>query len=84
MNVITVTKMRENLNTTISAVSNDEPITIQKNNKDVAVLISTRRYSELQRIEDLLYVKAAELAFKEGFASDEETEGLMTKLGVKN
>lgn len=82
MNVVTVSKMRDNLSNTLSGVSDDEPITIQKNNKDIAVLISSRRYRELQRVEDLLYAKAAELALAEGFASDEETEEIMNKLGA--
>jgi len=80
MNVITVSKMRENLSETISSVVDDEAVAIQKNNKDVAVLISSQRYSELTRIESLLYKKAAELAFKEGFASDEESQNLMAKI----
>ncbi len=82
MNVVTVSKMRDNLSNTLSGVSDDEPVTIQKNNKDIAVLISSRRYRELQRIEDLLYVKAAELAIEEGFASDKEAEEIMAKLGA--
>lgn len=82
MNVVTVSKMRDNLSNTLSGVSDDEPITIQKNNKDIAVLITSRRYRELKRVEDLLYAKAAELALAEGFASDEETEEIMNKLGA--
>ena len=84
MNVVTVSKMRDNLSNTLSDVSDDEPITIQKNNKDIAVLITSRRYRELERIEDLLYKKAADLAFQEGFASDEETAKLMDKLEVND
>jgi prevent-host-death family protein len=80
MNVVTVSKMRDNLSGTLAEVSDDEPITIQKNNKDIAVLISSTRYKELERIEDLLYKKAADIAFAEGFASEEETEKLMSKI----
>jgi len=46
--------MRNNLSDTIASVADDEVVAIQKNNKDVAVLISSQRYNELKRIEDLL------------------------------
>jgi prevent-host-death family protein len=68
MNIVTVSKRRENLGNKLSEVTDDEPIIIQKNNKDVAVLITSRRFKELELIEDLLYKKAADLAFSEGFA----------------
>jgi hypothetical protein len=42
--------------------------------------MSTQRYSELTRLEDILYGKAAELAIKEGFASNKETQDLMDSI----
>ncbi len=80
MNVITVSKMRNNLSETISSISQDGVISIQKNDKDVAVLMGSRRYNDLQRMEDLLYKKAAELAFKEGFSSAEESQNLLDEI----
>lgn len=58
-------------------VVNNEDIKISKNNKDVAVLLSCKRYEELKRLEDILYAKAAELAIEEGFISVAETKELL-------
>jgi hypothetical protein len=49
---------------------------IATQDKDVAVIISSARYKELKKLEDILYGKAAELAIKEGFSSDKQAQGL--------
>jgi len=54
-----------------------EPVSISKKNKEVAVMISSDRYKELKKLEDILYGKAAELAIREGFASDQESKDLL-------
>lgn len=53
---------------------------ISKQDKEIAVVMSTQRYSELTRLEDILYGKAAELVIKEGFASNKETQDLMDSI----
>ena len=56
-----------------------EPITISKKKKDIAVVLSSRRYQELKRLEDILYEKAAQLAIKEGLAPRKEVDSLLVK-----
>lgn len=79
MKTITSTEARQNFSTVLSSVS-IEPVGIFKQNKEIAVLVSSQRYRELERIEDLLYGKAAELAIQEGFCSDKEADDLLNKI----
>ncbi|NKB60999.1 MAG: type II toxin-antitoxin system prevent-host-death family antitoxin [Gammaproteobacteria bacterium] len=82
MKTMTSSEARQDFSAVIDRVADEETVTISRRNKDVAVMISSARYKELKRIEDILYVKAAELAIKEGFASDKETKEIMDKLGA--
>jgi PHD/YefM family antitoxin component YafN of YafNO toxin-antitoxin module len=77
MKVLSSTEVRQNFIAILSAI-NVEPIIISKQDKEIAVVMSTQRYSELTRLEDILYGKAAELAIKEGFAPNKETQDLMS------
>jgi PHD/YefM family antitoxin component YafN of YafNO toxin-antitoxin module len=77
MKVLSSTEVRQNFSAILSAI-NVEPIIISKQDKETAVVMSTQRYSELTRLEDILYGKAAELAIKEGFAPNKETQDLMS------
>ncbi len=43
-------------------------------------MISSTRYKELKRLEDILYGKAAELAIKEGLAHQEDIDKLLDGL----
>lgn len=67
---------RQNFSAMLEAVNNED-ITISKNNKDVAVLLSFKRYEELKLLEDILYAKAAELAIEEDFISPAATKELL-------
>ena len=78
MKTITSTEARQNFSAVISAVE-ENPVTISKQDKEVAVIISSARYQELKKLEDILYGKAVELAIKEGFASDNEVSGLLAR-----
>jgi PHD/YefM family antitoxin component YafN of YafNO toxin-antitoxin module len=77
MKVLSSTEVRQNFSAVLSAI-NVEPISISKQDKEIAVVMSVQRYSELTRLEDILYGKAAELAIKEGFAPNKETQDLMS------
>lgn len=79
MKTITSTEARQNFSSVISTVETD-PVTILKQDKDVAVIISSARYKELKKLEDILYGKAAELAIKEGFAADNEIQDLLDNI----
>jgi prevent-host-death family protein len=79
MKTITSTEARQSFSSVISAVEN-EPVAISKQDKDVAVIISSARYRELKKLEDILYGKAAELAIQEGFASDKQAQDLLDSL----
>ncbi len=43
------------------------PVTIKKNNRDFAVLISVEEFKKFVEMEDLYWIAKAELAKKEGF-----------------
>ncbi len=79
MKTITSTEARQNFSALISALE-DSPVTISKQDKEVAVVLSTARYKELKKLEDILYGKAAELAIQEGFASNEDAKNLLDSL----
>jgi PHD/YefM family antitoxin component YafN of YafNO toxin-antitoxin module len=79
MKVLSTTEVRQNFSAILSTI-NIEPIGISKQDKEIAVVMSTQRYSELTRLEDILYSKAAELVIKEGFASNKETHDLMDSI----
>lgn len=79
MKKITSTEARQNFSAVISSVE-ESPVTISKQDKDVAVIISSDRYQELKKLEDILYGKAAELAIKEGFASDTDISDLLDSI----
>ena len=79
MKTITSTEARQNFSAVISTVE-ENPVTISKQDKEVAVIISSTRYKELKKLEDILYGKAAELAIKEGFASDKEVSEILDSI----
>jgi len=79
MKTITSTEARKSFSAVISRVE-DGPVAISKQDKDVAVIISSSRYKELKKLEDILYGKAAELAIKEGFASDKQAQNLLDSI----
>ena len=79
MKTMTSSEARQSFSTLISGAE-EEPIMISKKNKSIAVVISSRRYQELKRLEDILYGKAAELAIQEGFATKSEVDDLFTSI----
>ena len=79
MKVLSTTEVRQNFSAILSAI-NVEPIGISKQDKEIAVVMSTQRYSELTRLEDMLYGKAAELALREGLVSTKEKLDLMRSI----
>ncbi|NOQ17113.1 MAG: type II toxin-antitoxin system prevent-host-death family antitoxin [Methyloprofundus sp.] len=79
MKTMTSSEARQGFSTMLSTVAT-EPVSISKQDKEVAVVISSVRYKELKKLEDILYGKAAELAIKEGFSSSKETEDLLDSI----
>ena len=79
MKTITSTQARQNFSSIISSVEK-EPIAISKKSKDIAVVLSSKRYKELTKFEDILYGKAAQLAIQEGLASESEVKDLLDSL----
>jgi prevent-host-death family protein len=79
MKTLSSTEARKGFSAVINSVKS-EPVTISKKNKPVAVVMSSARYQELKRLEDILYGKAAELAIKEGFAPKDEVDELFSRL----
>ena len=79
MKTMTSTEARKDFSAVISTVE-EGPVTISKQDKEIAVIISSARYQELKKMEDMLYGKAAELAIKEGFSSDKEASELLDSI----
>lgn len=79
MKTLTTTEARKNFSAVISGLK-DSPITISKQDKEVAVMLSAVRYQELKKLEDILYGKAAELAIQEGLVSSKEADDLLSSL----
>lgn len=79
MKTMTSSEARQGFSSMLSTVAN-EPVSISKQDKEVAVVISPARYKELKKLEDILYGKAVELAIKEGFASKKETKDLLNNI----
>jgi len=79
MKTLTSTEARQNFSTVISGLK-DNPVIISKQDKEVAVILSSERYKELKKLEDILYGKAAELAIKEGFVLNIEADDLLNSL----
>jgi len=79
MKTMTSTEARQNFSAVITSVEK-EPITISKKKKNIAVVLSSRRYQELKRLEDILYEKAAQLAIKEGLAPRKEVDDLLASI----
>lgn len=79
MKNMTSTEARQSFSSVITNVEK-EPVTISKKKKEIAVVISSRRYKELKRLEDILYSKAAELAIKEGLAPQKEVDSLLASI----
>ena len=79
MKVLSSTEVRQNFSAVLSKIE-IEPVSISKQDKAIAVVMSQKRYNELKRLEDILYGKAAELAIQEGFAADTPTQDLMNSI----
>ena len=79
MKTMTSTEARQSFSAIITSPE-IEPITISKKNKDIAVVLSSQRYQELTKLEDILYGKAAQLAIKEGLAPKSEVEKLLNSI----
>jgi antitoxin Phd len=79
MRTFSATDAKQNFGNLIATID-EEPVTIQKTNKDVAVVVSIGRYQELKRMEDILYGEAAKLAIKEGVLSAKDSEDFLNSL----
>jgi PHD/YefM family antitoxin component YafN of YafNO toxin-antitoxin module len=78
MKIISSTEAIQSFNTIIASAEK-EPITIS--NKNIAVVISSKRYQELTKLEDALYGKVAQFAITEGLSSKSEVDELLNSIG---
>ena len=79
MKTMTSTEARQCFSSVINTAKN-EPVTISKKNKDIAVVISSRRYQELKKLEDILYGKVAKIAIEEGLVPVKEVDDLLDSI----
>ncbi len=79
MKTMTSSEARQSFSNVIS-IAEKEAVTISKNSKEIAVVISSKRYHELKRLEDILYGKAAKLAIEEGLAPTGEVKDLLDSI----
>ncbi len=80
MKVVTATEAKQSFGDIMVSIGNDEPVTIQKQGKDFAVVLTTQEYQGLKKLEDILYGKAAELAIQEGLLSAEESRKVLNDI----
>jgi len=77
MKVISLTEVRKNFSEVISTLE-DSSVTISKQDKNIAVMLSPVRYQELKTLEDILYGKVAELTIQEGLVAKKEVQDLLS------
>ncbi|HQS83567.1 MAG: hypothetical protein B7Y25_01995 [Alphaproteobacteria bacterium 16-39-46] len=56
------------------------PVIIDKNNKPIAVVLSIEEYERLEKIEEDSLVLKAQIALKDGFIGEEESENFLKEL----
>jgi len=79
MKVISLTEVRKNFSEVISTLE-DSSVTISKQDKNIAVMLSPVRYQELKTLEDILYGKVAELTIQEGLVAKKEVQDLLSSI----
>jgi hypothetical protein len=83
MKTFTSTEVQQNFGDVLN-LSLVEAVKIQKHKKDFAVIISAKKYAELERldalVEDNILGAMVEKAIKEGFASDSEVNSLLDNI----
>jgi PHD/YefM family antitoxin component YafN of YafNO toxin-antitoxin module len=83
MKTFTLIQAQQNFDDVLD-LSQVEAVKIQKHEKDYAVIISAKKYAELQRFDDLLENNMldvmVEKALKEGFASATEVNNLLDNI----
>ncbi|MSO92237.1 MAG: type II toxin-antitoxin system Phd/YefM family antitoxin [Rhodospirillales bacterium] len=57
-----------------------EPVTIEKNGRPVAVVLSSEEYERLESLENAYWIKRAEAAEKAGYLGPDESEKLLGDL----
>jgi antitoxin Phd len=56
------------------------PVTIKKNNRDFAVVISAEKYKGFEEMEDSYWISKAELAKKEGFVGTKKSLKILSDI----
>lgn len=56
------------------------PVTIKKNNRDFAVIISAVEYKRLEEMEDSYWISKAELAKKDGFVGTKKSMKILSDI----
>ena len=83
MKTFTSTEVQQNFGDMLN-LSLVEAVKIQKHKKDFAVIISAKKYAELERlnelVEDNILGEMVEKAIKEGFAPDSEVNSLLDNI----
>ena len=83
MKTFTSTEVQQNFGDVLN-LSLVEAVKIQKHKKDFAVIISAKKYAELEQlselVEDNVLGALVEKAIKEGFASDSEATSLLDNI----
>lgn len=57
-----------------------EPVSIEKNGRAVAVVVSLEDFERMEALEDAWWAKKAEEAAKEGFLGPEESEKFLAEM----
>ena len=74
---VTATELKNRLGQYLE-VAQAEVVEVKKSGRLSTVILSKKRYDALLEFEDMLWDMRAQLAEKEGFISDEETQKLLS------
>jgi len=76
---ITATKAKTEFAALVD-IARKEPVTITRNSRAVAIMLSPEEYARLMDIEDSYWGKKAEKAEKEGYINAKESEKFLRSL----
>lgn len=76
MTTTTATELKNRLGVYLDTALT-EPVLIQKSGRDVAVLISKKRYAHLEALEDEIWLLRAMLAEKDGYIGVEKSQRVL-------
>ncbi len=76
MHIFTAKEARDEFSTVLDTAKH-EPVTISKNGKPVAVVVSVEDYARFEMLDDLWWAEKAKKAKKQGYLSVKESDAII-------